>query len=411
MSTSFGQAASGIPNAQQRTHGATGTILGLAADASHTRVCLLEPVNQRYRLLSWREAPRVAAQPLYAQLAELSSQLGDSMGRTLWDSTTGGPFLRSKDPVGRPPLEHVVAAASVRPWLRIWLAGLSRAGSLSAAQQLLDRGPFHLVGQTVLEADANVSEIGFALADVSADVLLICGGYEADHPPIQAALLRLAELFINAINRLAPTQHPLVLFAGNRQAAASVEQIFRTRIPTVRFQSAPNVLPRPGRIHYANLFDLLEQEHLRLSRRITDYHKIASWLTGEATTVSAESAFVRFVRAWRMQNQLDDLHALSTNFERWMHVRVTAPPSSRRAAADPAEANAQVELVFATPGSRSAATEGWPTPQLVSGAWPETVWPRPQNGWWDRRGLLPPVATVGQISPEAMLQVVKMDLF
>ncbi|MCB0147412.1 MAG: hypothetical protein KDE01_07130, partial [Caldilineaceae bacterium] len=54
--------------------------------------------------------------------------------------------------------------------------------------------------------------------------------------------------------------------------------------------------------------------------------------------------------------------------------------------------------------------EGWPALQLVSGEWPDALWPRPDLYWWDRSAMAPFVSAVGQIAPQAMLQVMRTEL-
>ena len=395
-------------------HGVAGSILALGADTNRLRACLLEPVNQRYRLLAHRHAPRDIARPLAAQLAAMAGQLGDILGRTLWMPDGRGPFMESRDPVGRPAIEHVVGAVTLRPWLRVWLAGLSAQGSLAATEQALAHAPVQIAGQTVLLADANVGEIAVQLAAAAPDVLLLCGGYEVDEPIIQASMMRLVELFVSALDRLAPAQHPTVLYAGNQAAAATVEQLWRTHVPTIRFQAVDNVLPRPGRVHLAALVGALNSEHQRLSQRTPDFYKISNWLTGPSPLLSTESAFVRFAQVWMTLQRLDDLHALLATPERWMHVRLQQAAGAHDASvrhASPVAVDEEIELYFARPGQKVAALAGWPAPRLVSGAWPEALWPRPQNSWWDRTGVLPLLAAVGQISPDAMQQIIEVDIF
>jgi hypothetical protein len=54
--------------------------------------------------------------------------------------------------------------------------------------------------------------------------------------------------------------------------------------------------------------------------------------------------------------------------------------------------------------------DGWPPLQLVSGEWPAAFWPQPEIFWLDRSGMAPFVAAVGQMAPQAMLQVLRTDL-
>ena len=39
-----------------------------------------------------------------------------------------------------------------------------------------------------------------------------------------------------------------------------------------------------------------------------------------------------------------------------------------------------------------------------------TLWPRPAVSWWDRSALAPLIAAVGQVAPQAMLQVLRADI-
>jgi len=76
------------------------------------------------------------------------------------------------------------------------------------------------------------------------------------------------------------------------------------------------------------------------------------------------------------------------------------------------------------PGERPEILADWPPVRLVSGDWP-TKWPRPTQPppvlgsrrpetlpafWWDPLGLVPVVASVGQTTPEAVLEVLTADI-
>jgi hypothetical protein len=65
---------------------------------------------------------------------------------------------------------------------------------------------------------------------------------------------------------------------------------------------------------------------------------------------------------------------------------------------------------YVEPQTRPPALDDWTSLQLVSGDWPITLWPQPELFWWDRSGMAPMVATVGQSAPTAMLQTLRTDL-
>jgi hypothetical protein len=65
---------------------------------------------------------------------------------------------------------------------------------------------------------------------------------------------------------------------------------------------------------------------------------------------------------------------------------------------------------YVAPNSKPPELDGWPPLRLVSGEWPAHLWPRPGGSWWDRGALAPLVAAVGQVAPQAMLQVLSSDI-
>jgi hypothetical protein len=48
--------------------------------------------------------------------------------------------------------------------------------------------------------------------------------------------------------------------------------------------------------------------------------------------------------------------------------------------------------------------------QLICGEGPGELWPVAERHWWDRTGMAPVVAAIGQVAPQAMIQVLRADL-
>ena len=82
----------------------------------------------------------------------------------------------------------------------------------------------------------------------------------------------------------------------------------------------------------------------------------------------------------------------------WMHILAQADQET-------------VEISFSTAESLSPLLTDWPVPQLVSGPWPQQWWAPPEHRWHDPAGLAPIVASIGHALPEAMMQVLELDIF
>jgi hypothetical protein len=373
-----------------------GSILALGVELNSLRACLLEEVGGLYRVAAWHSLPRRKEASLATTGADILREIGARIDRTLVDETTATPFLESEDAVRFPPVSHVAIAASPCPHVRVWIAGLSLTQSMAAAYEALCSSPAHVIGYTVLSAEMNVTALTDTLVTTAPDMLVIVGGFDDADPTTHRALVELSRPFGQALNRLAPAQRPAVVFAGNRWAAPHVAEAMQSAGGGA-VESVTNVQPAPGVIQKTALAQACSFHYWRLSRRTPGFRELSGWVTPPGHIVSQESTFAQLVQAWMELHGLSELHGLYCAPLWWLHVWAQ-------------RGRAGLQMRYVEPHTRPSALDGWPSLQLVSGDWPLTLWPQPELFWWDRSGMAPMVATVGQSAPPAMLQSLRTDL-
>ena len=376
--------------------GTAGSILAVGVELNNMRACLLENVGGAYRLAAWQALPRRSESSLTTTGVDLCRRLGESIDRSLVDEAALTPLITSEESGRVPPLEHVTVAASPRPHVRVWIAGLSLTQSMDAARDALTGCPAHIIGYTVLAADVNTTGLTDTMTVTMPDLVVIAGGFDDSDPATHQALVELGRLMGQVLARLAPAQRPAVIYAGNRWAAPHVAEAVQAAGGGA-VEAVANVQPAPGVVHKAALAQACNFHYWRLSRRTAGFRELSRWVTTPGHIVSQEAAFAQLVQAWMEIHGLAELHALYCAPAWWMHVWAGRTQFG-------------FNLRYVEPQTRPAELNGWPALQLVSGEWPETLWPRPELCWWDRSAMAPFVAAVGQIAPQAMVQVMRTDL-
>lgn len=370
-----------------------GTLLALGIELHRVRGCLLENIAGVYRLAAWQTIPRLGERHLADQVAALCRQMGSRLGRRLWDDDAHRPLLHSSDPTRHPPIEQMAFVLSPRPPLRVWVAALSRGNSLEAARLAVGGSAAQLQGMTVLGVDGNAAALAQALGQHRPDLLLLVGGY--DLPDAVSPVQALAGVAAAALQQQPRRGRPAVIFAGNRFAAAAVEQTLAA-VEGLTVAVAPNVLAAPLRLYPGMVAAALDEHYWRLCRRLDGFGLLGEWTANPATITTPAASFTRLIQTWMRLHQLPELHGIYCA-ERWMHVW-----------AEEGRPNPLVFLTDADPAQ--AAPPGWPQPILISGPWPERA-PLPDRvRWWDRSGLAPVVAALGASAPVAMAQTLHHDL-
>ena len=374
-----------------------GPILAVGVELDGVRVCLLENVSGGYRLAGWLGAPRTDDKSVAELSAEVCQRLGRRLGGLLWNERERTPFVVSEDQLRWPPLEHVAVAASPRPHVRVWLAGLSSTQSMAAAKEALTGSPAHIIGFTPFTADLQIGALNDKLAIAAPDMIVVVGGYDNPAADTQQPILELCRVIGQALVRTAPTQRPGVVFAGNRWAAQRAIELLQTT-GSGSVEAVDNVQPAPGILHSTALAHAVNFYYWRLCRRMPGFREISRWVTTPGHITSLESSFAQLVQVWMELHDLPELHGLYCSAAWWLHVWAS-------------RSQAGFNLRYIEPQTRPDELAGWPPLQLVSGEWPIQLWPLPEIGWWDPSGMAPIVAAVGQVAPQAMLQVLHADLF
>jgi hypothetical protein len=321
------------------------------------------------------------------------------LGRKIWHTTKNEPVLESEDPVRLPPLAHVTLSIMPRPRMRAWLAGLSHSGSLASLKQVLTSSPVQVVGSTLMTAFVESAALAAELASAQPDVLIIAGGYDDANAEAQRPLLSLCRVVGSAVGRLAPGQRPAIFYAGNREAARAALAGFRWNDGPVQIEVLENIQPVADQLRGAELANKLGYYYWRLSERLPGISKLSRWVTSPGQVSSMTANFAQLTRIWMEEQQLPELHSLYCTAEWWLDIWVRQ------------EENA-VRMRYSEPGARDAVA-GWPVVQLISGggvgraARPPAV---ASPWWWDRLGLAPVIAAVGQVAPAAMIEVLRNDI-
>lgn len=373
-----------------------GTLLALGIEPRLIRACLLEPVAGVVRLAGWINVQRDPTSDLTRQIRIVCQRMGRRLGRRLWDEEADAPFLFSEDPVAWPPIHQVLAASGPRALLRVWLAGLSHSGGMRTAAEAVTAAPALVVGHHVLTAASSGAALASSLSAARPDAVVITGGYDNPAVASQRPVTQLAKVVADALRRLPPGQHPLVIYAGDRWQATPVVETVRAVGDALSVEVVSNVRPTPTAIDQTPLAAALTQRHWQLSQRLPGFTRLGDWVTKPAQIVSMESAFAQCARVWMDVHGLPELHALYFASGWRLHVWVT-------------QDEAILLMRYAEPDAQPLAPEGWPRIELVSGLPRENqdaLAPR----WWDHSGMLPTVATVGQVAPAAMIQVLRQDL-
>lgn len=374
--------------------GSEGSLLAVGIDEHSIRAALLENIAGTHRLAAWYTLPRQGERHFGDQMAGLCRQMGERLGRRLWDEREQMPLLASRDPLRHPPLTQLGLTLSPRPGLRVWIAALTQGYSGEAARLAVAGSSVQVVGQTLLAVDTGIAELMTGLNEQRPDVVVLTGGFDTNSPSAIQSLQWLATVLAGALQRLPRRARPAVFFAGNRWAAGPVQSILQGADAIVA--AVPNIMPTPTVIRQDALGHALEEYYWRLCRRLDGFALLERWHTPPSEITTLESNFMRLVQTWMALYNLPALHGLYCG-ERWLHVWAT-------------EEQPGLAVIYTDPDPAQVQPPGWPPVQLISGAWPERASRPPTLRWWDRQGLAPIVAALGSGAPAAVYTALRHDL-
>ena len=379
--------------------GHSSSILALHVDRANAHAALIEPVSGTHRLIAWESAslsPEDGVAPP-AVLSAMARLLGARLDRPLWDDALDTPRLASADPALGLHLGQVVAVVDPLPPLRVWIGGLTGNESLAAAQSALDSTICRTVAVYRFGIGGDPARLAAELTDARPNLAVVVGGYDRSGAAAARPVLEMCEEVAQALTTLPSDNRPALYFAGNHWAAPAVLDRW-SRLPGgLSADAVENVAPAPGVQRATALAVAASRLYWRRCQSTPAVQSIRRWITPPAEVRSTSWSFAQAVRLWRQVHNLPALHGLFCAAPLWIHVCAE-------------EGRDGVRLRFVQPDTRPANLAGWPPLRLVSGPWPDRLWPRPRGHWWDPTSLVPTVANVGQIDPLIAYQILTQDL-
>ena len=394
------------------------SILALAAEPRRAAAVLIEPVDGICRMVGWHTvelSERASADESKSAVLQAVRRLENQFNISLWDGEVGRPLLHRPGEAVAEGVGQAFAVADLQAPLRVWLAGLSGGGSLAAGEAALAGALCNPVATYLPGPQQSAGALTREFEALRPDIILVVGGHERVGPGSPDGVLRLSGLVIEAASRLPTEERPLFCFAGNSESADAALASWRQRTGGGSAVKADNVFNGANGRSATALHSILERLHWQRSLAIPAMQEIARWLEHPVELSSTQWAFTQAVRLWRRRQRLPSLHGLYAAADRWLHVWAWEMPGQEREG---------LRMNCVRPGERPEILADWPPVRLVSGDWP-TKWPRPTQPppvlgsrrpetlpafWWDPLGLVPVVASVGQTTPEAVLEVLTADI-
>lgn len=374
-----------------------GSLLAVGVEQEGVRICLLDQVSGQHRLVGWlglRNEPGVEAPSL---LANACRRLGNRLGRTLWDERRQQPLLESDDALRTPPLEQVAISLLARPPLSVWLAAVTETLGLESLTRVMTNAPVRVVGRTSLTADLQSPALATALRQSEPDVLVVGGGYDDATPAAHGPLEKLCTIVGEAVEQAALPAPPAIFYAGNNFVTAAPILLNRTG-QSGRVEVLDNIQPTPGQASANQLVRVLTYYDWRLNARLPGFGHLTRWVSSPGQVSSLATNFVQLTQLWMEFQGLSALHGLFCTRDWQLHVLADRVHDG-------------VHIRYTSVQAPLSNELAWPPAQLICGAWPG--WgdgPAPALFWWDREGLAPIIAALGQVTPLAMAQALANDV-
>lgn len=371
--------------------------LAIGLEQEGVRACLLDTVAGRHRLIGWLGLQNDGSLEPAPLIASACRRLGRRLGCTLWNEQINEPLVASDDALRIPPLAHVSIGLLLKPALRTWLAGVTPSVSLATLERAVTGAPVQIVGRTVLTSNLSSTTLAAALAHARPDVLVVAGGFDDAKLPAQAPLIMLCRVLGQALAAVATDVQPALFYAGNRYVAPTAVELLVQRKDGLTVTVVDNIMPSGERIQQQDLVRLLNYHDWRLNERAPGFGRFSRWVTSPGQVSSLAANFVQLARAWLEHERLTELRGLYCTTHWWLHVLAE-------------QGNEGVHLCYAPPGAEPALTQRWPAVRLISGPWQGIATRPAHHFWWDPEGLAPIVVGMGQVAPQAMMEVLAADL-
>ncbi|MFQ3659321.1 MAG: glutamate mutase L [Anaerolineae bacterium] len=252
----------------------TGSILAADFGSVTTRVLLFDLVNGEYRLVARRDTLTTADVPhddVALALRRILRDMGTVMGRRFLDNR--GEVIIPEDE-DRSGVDLFVTSASVGRPMRVLMVNIVPEASYAAALRAISGAYVEVVGSVLLSEQPNVEDQLNAVLQARPDLIFFAGG--VDGGP-RDALLRLARSLKLALNIIDRAARPMVLYAGNADAAEAVESIFTDLTETLITE---NVLPQYGQPNPQPAADAVAAAYKRYQERVGEGFNVITAASG-----------------------------------------------------------------------------------------------------------------------------------
>ena len=198
------------------------SVLAIDIGSAITRAMLFDIVDGRYRFIAVGQASSSA----YAPLNDVLSGVGDAIGRL--EEITGRTFIDSDGHVvssvqsDGSGVDAITATISAGPPLRAVVAGLLSDVSLVSAKNLAESTYARIVETLSLNDVRPAEEQIDAVLKANPDLIIISGGTDGG---ASQSLQKLIEVIGLAAYLMPNDKRPIVIFAGNKDMAADVQEL------------------------------------------------------------------------------------------------------------------------------------------------------------------------------------------
>ena len=253
------------------TEGRKDSILAVDFGSVNTRVLLFDVVDGEYALVAQRRGKTsidAPADDVVVGLTKILRDLSSATDRRFLDEA--GELIKPEQSE-RIGLDYCITTASAGQPIKVVLIGLLPDKGIGSARRAIV--PFYADAVAEIHLEDGLSDMARLnrIVDSRPDLIFISGGTDGG---ARAAMANMLELARQAIAAIQPGNRPTVLYAGNKDLAASARE---TLGQLVEVMTAPNIRPTPHREAIEPTQALLSRFYNEFRRRAgSSYQNIAA---------------------------------------------------------------------------------------------------------------------------------------
>jgi len=244
------------------TEGRKDSILAVDFGSVNTRVLLFDVVDGEYALVAQRQGKTSIDAPsddVQVGLTKILRDLSSATDRRFLDED--GELIKPEQSE-RIGIDYCITTASAGQPIKVLLIGLLPDKGIESARRAIV--PFYTDVVAEIHLEDGLSDMARLnrIVDSRPDLIFISGGTDGG---ARAAMGNMLELARQAIAAIQPGNRPTVLYAGNKDLAASARE---TLGQLVEVMTAPNIRPTPHR-------EAIEPTQVVLSRFYNEFRRRA----------------------------------------------------------------------------------------------------------------------------------------